>query len=241
MNGGTKNGLPGKMPPAFKKLREALAEFDVRKHGTESRYAGGRATIRPGYKEADIREGTAHRSKEPRTARVIEGRGEARRRGLHEPGARGGGGEQCAACVQELYRGVERAKRGGRAAVPRTEVPSTGPLWGLCSINVHRRLQRAPREDLLGHRLPCDEIADLLSVRCLPVVIGAIDEHKSVTFHEAKGVESRRGFEPAKPAVEATRGSMTQQKVEHQRSLPQFKSGPWRHSYLQGTSETACF
>ena len=30
-------------------------------------------------------------------------------------------------------------------------------------LNVHRRLQRAPGEDLLGHRPPCDEIADLLS------------------------------------------------------------------------------
>jgi hypothetical protein len=29
-------------------------------------------------------------------------------------------------------------------------------------LNVHRRLQRSPGEDLLGHRLPCDEIADLL-------------------------------------------------------------------------------
>ena len=29
-------------------------------------------------------------------------------------------------------------------------------------LNVHRRLQRAPSEDLLGHRPPCDEIADLL-------------------------------------------------------------------------------
>jgi hypothetical protein len=29
-------------------------------------------------------------------------------------------------------------------------------------LNVHRRLQRAPGEDLLGHRPPCDEIADLL-------------------------------------------------------------------------------
>ena len=30
-------------------------------------------------------------------------------------------------------------------------------------LNVHRRLQRSPGEDLLGHRPPCDEIADLLS------------------------------------------------------------------------------
>lgn len=30
-------------------------------------------------------------------------------------------------------------------------------------INVHRRLQRSPGEDLLGHRPPCDEIADLLA------------------------------------------------------------------------------
>lgn len=30
-------------------------------------------------------------------------------------------------------------------------------------LNVHRRLQRSPSEDLLGHRPPCDEIADLLA------------------------------------------------------------------------------
>jgi hypothetical protein len=30
-------------------------------------------------------------------------------------------------------------------------------------LNVHHRLQRAPGEDLLGHRPPCDEIADLLA------------------------------------------------------------------------------
>jgi hypothetical protein len=30
-------------------------------------------------------------------------------------------------------------------------------------LNVHRRLQRSPGEDLLGHRPPCDEIADLLA------------------------------------------------------------------------------
>ncbi|HKW92460.1 MAG TPA: ImmA/IrrE family metallo-endopeptidase [Methylomirabilota bacterium] len=30
-------------------------------------------------------------------------------------------------------------------------------------LNVHRRLQRAPGEDLLGHRPPCEEIADLLT------------------------------------------------------------------------------
>jgi hypothetical protein len=30
-------------------------------------------------------------------------------------------------------------------------------------LNVHRRLLRAPGEDLLGHRPPCDEIADLLA------------------------------------------------------------------------------
>ncbi|MGH7365221.1 MAG: hypothetical protein ACREKQ_02550 [Candidatus Rokuibacteriota bacterium] len=30
-------------------------------------------------------------------------------------------------------------------------------------FNVHRRLQRSPGEDLLGHRPPCDEIADLLA------------------------------------------------------------------------------
>lgn len=29
-------------------------------------------------------------------------------------------------------------------------------------INVHRRMLRSPGEDLLGHRPPCDEIADLL-------------------------------------------------------------------------------
>ena len=29
-------------------------------------------------------------------------------------------------------------------------------------LNVHKRLQRSPGEDLLGHRPPCDEIADLL-------------------------------------------------------------------------------
>ena len=29
-------------------------------------------------------------------------------------------------------------------------------------LNVHRRLQRSPGEDLLGHRPPCEEIADLL-------------------------------------------------------------------------------
>ena len=29
-------------------------------------------------------------------------------------------------------------------------------------LNVHRRLERTPGEDLLGHRPPCDEIADLL-------------------------------------------------------------------------------
>jgi len=30
-------------------------------------------------------------------------------------------------------------------------------------LNVHHRLQRSPGEDLLGHRPPCDEIADLLA------------------------------------------------------------------------------
>lgn len=30
-------------------------------------------------------------------------------------------------------------------------------------LNVHRRLLRSPGEDLLGHRPPCDEIADLLA------------------------------------------------------------------------------
>jgi hypothetical protein len=30
-------------------------------------------------------------------------------------------------------------------------------------LNVHHRLLRSPREDLLGHRPPCDEIADLLA------------------------------------------------------------------------------
>jgi hypothetical protein len=30
-------------------------------------------------------------------------------------------------------------------------------------LNVHRRLQRSPGEDLLGHRPPCEEIADLLA------------------------------------------------------------------------------
>jgi hypothetical protein len=30
-------------------------------------------------------------------------------------------------------------------------------------LNVHRRLQRSPGEDLLGHRTPCEEIADLLA------------------------------------------------------------------------------
>jgi IrrE N-terminal-like domain len=30
-------------------------------------------------------------------------------------------------------------------------------------LNVHRRLQRTPGEDLLGHRPPCEEIADLLA------------------------------------------------------------------------------
>jgi hypothetical protein len=30
-------------------------------------------------------------------------------------------------------------------------------------LNVHRRLQRAPGEDLLGHRPPCEEITDLLA------------------------------------------------------------------------------
>ncbi len=30
-------------------------------------------------------------------------------------------------------------------------------------LNVHRRVQRAPGEDLLGHRPPCEEIADLLT------------------------------------------------------------------------------
>jgi IrrE N-terminal-like domain len=30
-------------------------------------------------------------------------------------------------------------------------------------LNVHHRLQRAPDEDLLGHRPPCEEIADLLT------------------------------------------------------------------------------
>ncbi len=29
-------------------------------------------------------------------------------------------------------------------------------------LNVHRRLLRSPGEDLLGHRPPCEEIADLL-------------------------------------------------------------------------------
>ena len=36
--------------------------------------------------------------------------------------------------LSALYRGPERAKRGGRAAVLRTDVPSTGPLCGLCSV-----------------------------------------------------------------------------------------------------------
>ena len=50
-------------------------------------------------------------------------------------------------------------------------------------LNVHRRLQRAPGEDLLGHRPPCEEIADLLdrfpqqlgwtgSLECAPGRIG---------------------------------------------------------------------
>ena len=30
-------------------------------------------------------------------------------------------------------------------------------------LNVHRRLQRSPGEDLLGHQPPCEEIADLLA------------------------------------------------------------------------------
>ena len=30
-------------------------------------------------------------------------------------------------------------------------------------LNVHHRLQRSPGEDLLGHRPPCDKIADLLA------------------------------------------------------------------------------
>jgi hypothetical protein len=30
-------------------------------------------------------------------------------------------------------------------------------------LNVHRRMQRSPGEDLLGHRPPCEEIADLLA------------------------------------------------------------------------------
>src|ERR1043166_8549491 len=30
-------------------------------------------------------------------------------------------------------------------------------------LSVHRRLQRSPGEDLLGHRPPCEEIADLLA------------------------------------------------------------------------------
>jgi len=30
-------------------------------------------------------------------------------------------------------------------------------------LNVHRRLQRTPGENLLGHRPPCEEIADLLA------------------------------------------------------------------------------
>ncbi len=30
-------------------------------------------------------------------------------------------------------------------------------------LNVHRRLQRSPGEDLLGHRPPCEEIAELLA------------------------------------------------------------------------------
>ena len=30
-------------------------------------------------------------------------------------------------------------------------------------LNVHRRLQRSPGENLLGHRPPCEEIADLLA------------------------------------------------------------------------------
>ncbi|HZP37726.1 MAG TPA: hypothetical protein VFE48_14675 [Methylomirabilota bacterium] len=30
-------------------------------------------------------------------------------------------------------------------------------------LNVHHRLQRSPGEDLLGHRPPCEEIADLLA------------------------------------------------------------------------------
>ena len=50
-------------------------------------------------------------------------------------------------------------------------------------LNVHRRLQRSAGEDLLGHRPPCDEIADLLGrfpqqrawtarLECAPAQVG---------------------------------------------------------------------
>ena len=44
------------------------------------------------------------------------------------------------------------------------EVPEDQALRMVYSylLNVHRRLLRSPGEDLLGHRPPCDEIADLL-------------------------------------------------------------------------------
>ena len=43
-----------------------------------------------------------------------------------------------------LYRGGERAKRGGRVAVPRTAVPSTRPLSRLRSRPVQFRSGQAP-------------------------------------------------------------------------------------------------
>ena len=45
------------------------------------------------------------------------------------------------------------------------EIPEDQALRMVYSylLNVHRRLQRSPGEDLLGHRPPCEEIADLLT------------------------------------------------------------------------------
>jgi len=65
------------------------------------------------------------------------------------------------------------------------EVPEDQALRMVYSylLNVHHRLQRRPGEDLLGHRPPCEEIADLLgryprqlgwtrSLECAPVRTG---------------------------------------------------------------------
>jgi len=66
-------------------------------------------------------------------------------------------------------------------------------------LNVHRRLQRTPGEDLLGHRPPCEEIADLLArfplqqvwtarLECAPAHLGG--------WVTATGQEARAGRAP---------------------------------------------